>query len=185
MRMLLGCWLLSALGLQAASLKNGGFEIDFGTRGEGSMWGDMGEAWGEAWQVEGKTEGHPKARMGSRLLLLNVPPNSWNGAWQQIPWKENQSFWVEGYCWIQGGDLPGDCATFLKVEFFDGLDQKLGEAESEHRMLDTKKSWVRNELKGKTPPKTAALRVVVVAGSNPDGQPLLNRIYWDEVEVKK
>ena len=170
--------------VQAAEVLNGGFEINFGAREDGNMWGDLGEAWGEAYQVTaGKRDYVRKARTGDRVLLINVPPATWNGAWQQIPWEENAPFELTGYYLIKGGDLPPSCSTFIKAEFYDGNDQMLGMAEGERRREDTKGRWVKESLKGTTPPGTSAVRFILIAGDNAGGEPLVDRIFWDDVDV--
>ncbi len=168
----------------AGKLANASFETDFGLRADQSVWGDFGDAWGEAYQVTAGTAHYLKrARTDSRVLLLNVPPGSWDGAWQQIPWDEKLPFTLEGFYHIRGGDLPTNCATFLKVEFYNGNDEVLGSAEGDRVRSDTRGQWLRTTLSGETPAGTAAIRFVVIAGDNAGGAPILDRIYWDDINT--
>lgn len=171
---------------RAVELVNGGFEIDFGQREDKNVWGDFGDAWGETYQVKaGEREYVRKARSGDRVLLINVPPGSWNGAWQQLPWEENALFRMTGYYLIKGGDLPGNCATFMKVEFYDGNDGFIGMKEGERRREDTRGRWMEDTLAGKTPPGTAYIRFILIAGDNAGNENLLDRVFWDDVEVSE
>jgi hypothetical protein len=168
----------------AGKLANSSFETDFGQRANQNVWGDFGDAWGEAYQVTAGTGNYlKKARTDSRILLINVPPGSWDGAWQQIPWGEKSPFTVEGFYQIRGGDLPTNCVTFLKVEFYDGNDAVLGSAGGDRFRSDTRGQWLRTTLSGETPEGTAAIRFVVIAGDNAGGEPILDRIYWDDINT--
>ena len=178
------CGLSLVMNAGANMLKNPGFEMDFGARQDMNMWGDYGEAWGETYQVPLGREGHPaKSKEGNRILVINVPVNTWNGIWQQVPWGEDKPFSFEGNYLIQGGDLHDGCATFLKAEFLDGNDQVIGQLEGEKRQGDTKKAWKSDALKGKTPAGAAAIRFIVIAGNNPNGPAVTSRIYWDDMKV--
>ena len=168
----------------AGKLKNSSFEEDFGLREDSNMWGDYGVTFGECYQVTAGKDGHPaKAHSGDRILVINTPSNSWNGIWQQIPWDENTPYAWHAYYLIQGGDLGPSCATFMKTEFFDASDNKLGESVGEPHRADTRGEWIRDTMRGKTPPGTASVRFVLIAGNNPDGPTLYNRIYWDDADT--
>ena len=168
----------------AGKLGNASFETDFGPRANLNVWGDYGDAWGEAYQVKAGQGSYVKrALTGDRVVLINVPPASWNGIWQQIPWGEKKPFAWEAYYQIKGGDLPDNCSTFMKVEFYDGNDTQLGVAEGERRKADTKGQWVSDSLKGETPAGTAAIRFILIAGGNEGGSNILDRIYWDDADT--
>lgn len=182
--MVCGAFLVATTTGIAGKLGNTSFETDFGSRANLNVWGDYGDAWGEAYQVNAGQENYVKrAHAGDRVFLINVPPASWNGVWQQIPWEENKLFAWEAYYQIKGGDLPDNCSTFMKVEFYDAGDVQLSSAEGEHRKAGTKGQWVRDLLKGETPPGTAAIRFILIAGSNEGGSNILNRIYWDDADT--
>ncbi len=166
-------------------LANPSFETDFGPRDNMNVWGDYGDGWGETYQVNAGKESHPrKARSGDRVLLINVPPASWNGIWQQIPWEAKKPFEWSGYYLINGGDLPQKCSTFLKVEFYDASDAQLGSLEGTHHRTGTNGQWVKDTMKGETPAGTAAIRFILVAGDNAGGSNIANRIYWDDVDTQ-
>ena len=165
-------------------LENPSFETDFGARANMNVWGEFGDSWGEAYQVNaGEGDYVQRALTGDRVLLINVPPASWNGVWQQIPWEEKKPFSWEAYYFIDGGDLPDNCSTFMKVEFYDGNDTQLGVMEGEHRKADTKGRWVSDSMKGVTPAGTTAIRFILIAGGNDGGANILNRIYWDDADT--
>jgi hypothetical protein len=168
----------------AGKLSNTSFELDFGQRANQNVWGDFGDAWGEAYQVTTGTAKHPKkTRTGIRMLLINVPPGSWDGVWQQAPWAEKMPFAVSGWYLIRGGDLPENCTTFLKAEFRDSLDAQISIMESARQRADTRGQWTHVTLSGQTPPGTAAIRFVVIAGDNANGTNIVDRIYWDDVDT--
>lgn len=176
--------LSGAVVVLAGKLANSSFETDFGPRETQNMWGEFGEVFGEAYQVFVGKDGHTeKARSGDRVLLINVGPGSWNGAWQQVPWAETSPFAIEAYYLIQGGDLPEKCATFIKAEFLDGSDRTIDSVEGLKHKEDTKGQWKRDVLEGETPAGTASIRFVVIAGDNAGGPVLVNRIYWDDVNT--
>ncbi len=175
---------LAAVTAWAGKVANGSFETDFGQREQLNVWGDHGDAWGEAYQVNaGKGNYAKKARTGDRVLLINVPPATWNGAWQQIPWDSEAPFAWEAYYLIKGGDLPEKCATFMKVEFYDGNDASLGVLEGERRQKDTGGQWKQDMLTGTTPAGTASIRFILIAGDNMGGAPVVDRIFWDDVDT--
>lgn len=178
-----GFILLAACATWAGQLLNTGFETDFGQRDQLNVWGEFGDRWGEAYQVNAGGQHIARAKSGSRVLVINIPPNSWNGVWQQIPWKENAAFAWEGSYLIRGGDLPKDCMTFLKVEFYDAGDALLGMVEGDHHSSDTKGKWVKERMHGTTPAGTAAIRFIVIGGGNAGGQAVTDRIYWDDVDT--
>jgi hypothetical protein len=179
-----GIFLAAATTGFSGKLSNTSFETDFGPRANMNVWGDFGDSWGEAYQVNAGHEKYvEKALTGARVLLINVPPASWNGVWQQVPWGEKKPFAWKAYYQIKGGDLPDNCSTFMKVEFYDGNDAMLGSAEGEHRKADTKGHWVSDTLKGETPAGTAALRFILIAGGNEGGANILDRIYWDDADT--
>lgn len=170
--------------LRAGDILNAGFETEFGSAEDQNVWGDFGEAFGEAYIVdEGNENGPKKAHKGSRALLINVPADSWNGVWQQIPWDEKMPFTWTAWCMITGGELAPGTATFMKAEFMDGLDQRIGEALGESYTQDTGGKWVKSTIKGVTPPSTRAIRFVLIAGSNPEGEPVMHRIFWDDSDT--
>lgn len=178
------CALAFGLAAPAEELINPGFDIDFGAREDRAMWGDFGETFGQGYQVEAGKDPHPiEARSGSRMLVINVPVTSWNGVWQQVPWRENASFTFKAYYMIRKGSLHEGCATFMKVEFFDAKDNKISDISGEGRKADTAGRWILDTLRGTTPPETASLRVVLIAGENPDGPAVENRIYWDDASL--
>jgi hypothetical protein len=74
--------------------------------------------------------------------------------------------------------------TALKVEFYDKKDEKLGEVAGESLQDDTKGKWKKVSVKGVAPQGTAELRVVIIAGDNPDGASLVDRIFWDDIDLK-
>jgi hypothetical protein len=165
----------------AAALENPGFEIDFGLRESANVWGARSEAFGEAYQVNAGTDRHPRtAHGGKRVLLINILPNSWNGVWQQIPWGENAAYAWRAHYLIQGGDLPAEASSFMKVEFYDAQDNLLSTVEGERRRQDTGGQWKSDSMQGVTPPGTATVRFVLIAGDAGDGQLYTNRIYWDD-----
>lgn len=176
--------LAGAAAVFAGRIQNGSFEIDF-SQSEGlTAWGDHGHVWGQAYQVEAGPEKEiRKARNGTRVLLLNVPPDSWDGAWQQIPWAENAAFAWQAYYLIQDGDLETNCATFMKVEFYDANDGVISFLEGERRREATSGRWVRDSMKGTTPTNTAAIRFILIAGPNEGGTGLVNRIFWDDADT--
>lgn len=169
----------------AAQLDNPGFEIDFGLREHGNMWGAQGEVFGEAYQVFAGADSHPrKAKGGSRMLLINVLPSSWNGIWQQFPWAEKAPFAWKAHVLIQGSDLPVEVSTFMKVEFHDAQGQFLSAVEGVHHREDTRGAWQLDTLRGVTPPGTATIRFVLIAGDAGDGKLYTNRIYWDDASLE-
>ena len=174
---------LAACAAWAGQLLNTGFETDFGQREQLNVWGEYGDRWGEAYQVNAGGQHVARAKAGGRVLVINIPPNSWNGVWQQVPWKENAAFACEGSYLIRGGDLPKECATFLKVEFYDAGDALLGMVEGDRHVSDTKGKWVKDTMHGTTPPGTAAVRFIVIGGGNAGGPAVTDRIYWDEVDT--
>lgn len=177
---------LFVLPLPAEELCNPSFEQTFGGREDQNVWGQFGNAFGECYQVEAANNNGPgRARTGSNVLLINVPQNSWNGLWQQIPWGENLPFAWKAYYLIKDGDLPTDCATFMKAEFLDGMDNKLGEISGAPKTQDTQGNWVMDSLRGQTPAHTRSIRFVLIAGHNPDGESVINRIYWDDANTLK
>lgn len=179
-----GFFLAAAPSGMAGRLSNTSFETDFGSRANLNVWGDYGDAWGEAYQVKAGQGNYVKrALTGDRVLLINVSPASWNGVWQQIPWEEKKPFAWEAYYQIRGGDLPDNCSTFMKVEFYDAHDVPLGSAEGEHRKTGTKGQWVSDSLKGETPPGTVAIRFILIAGNNKGGTHILDRIFWDDADM--
>jgi hypothetical protein len=168
----------------AGKLANTSFEMDFGPRANLNVWGEYGDSWGEAYQVNAGQGNYVKeARTADRVLLINVPPASWNGIWQQIQWEEKKPFAWRAYYLIKGGDLPDNCSTFMKVEFYDGNDASLGGTEGEHRKAGTNGRWVEDSMKGETPAGTAAIRFILIAGSNEGGSNILDRIYWDDADT--
>lgn len=181
-----GLCLMAATAVYGAMLKNTSFETDFGSRDDQAAWGDFGDVWGEAYQVAAGTGNYvKKANTGDRVLLINVPGGTWNGAWQQIPWDGGKPFIFSGYYLIQGGSLPENCPTFLKVEFYDGDDKVVGELEGPRLRADTGKKWEQAVLTGTPPKGTRAIRFVVIAGDNAGNDPVENRIFWDDVDVKE
>ena len=175
---------VAAPAVRAGQLSNASFEIDFGPRETMNMWGDLGEAWGEAYQVNaGKETAPAKAYSGTRVLLINVPPNSWNGIWQQLPWEANKPFaWKARYL-IKGGDLPESCPTFMKLEFYDGNDTFIGVLEGDRHRTDTHGQWESDSMKGVTPEGTAAIRFILIGGNNTDGAAIIDRIFWDDADT--
>ena len=168
----------------SGKLANTSFETDFGPRANLNVWGEYGDSWGEAYQVNAGQGNYVKeARTADRVLLINVPPASWNGIWQQVPWEEKTPFAWRAHYLIKGGDLPDNCSTFMKVEFYDGHDIQLGSAVGEMRRTDTKGVWVRDSMKGVTPVGTAAIRFILIAGGNEGGEGILDRIYWDDADT--
>lgn len=179
-----GLFLAAAATGIAGKLINTSFETDFGPRANLNVWGEYGDVWGEAYQVNAGQGNYVKeARTDDRVLLINVPPASWNGIWQQIPWEEKKPFAWQAHYLIKGGNLPDNCSTFMKVEFYDGGDAPLGGVEGEHRKADTNGRWVNDSLKGETPSGTAAVRFILIAGNNEGGSNILNRIYWDDADT--
>ena len=179
-----GLLLAAASASMAGKLENPSFEKDFGSCENMNVWGSHGFAWGEAFQVYAGQDDHAKTALtGDRILMINVPPGSWNGAWQQVPWAEKAPFAWEAYCLIKGGDLPYNCSTFMKVEFYDGNDTQLGVVEGGRRRADTKGRWVSDSLRGETPPGTVAIRFILIAGSNEDGSNIVDRIFWDDADT--
>lgn len=174
-----------AVPVLGGQLANTSFEVDFGTHENQNVWGDFGDVLGQAYQVRAGAGGYiKKARTGDRVLLINVPMDSWNGVWQQAPWEPNTPFRFVGHHLIEDGDLPENCATFLKVEFRDGQGELLGSAEGDKYRTDTRGRWVFSLLEGVTPARTAAIRFVIIAGSNPADEGLVDRIYWDDVDAE-
>jgi hypothetical protein len=170
----------------AGKFVNGGFETDFGSRENMNVWGEYGDAWGEAYQVNAGQGNHPKkARTGERVLLINVPPNSWDGTWQQLPWAENAPFSWEASYLIQGGNLPESCATFMKAEFYDGNDNLLEVKEGDRHRADTRGQWVHDSMRGTTPAGTAAIRFILIAGNNTESATIADRIYWDDADTEE
>jgi hypothetical protein len=168
----------------ASELLNPSFEVEFGSREDLNMWGDYGEAFGECYQVYADGETHPdEAPDGDRALLINVPFNSWNGIWQQIPWEAGKRFVFSARYLVRGGDLEGNTATFLKVEFYDMNDAKISEQLGNRRTKDTRGNWLPDSLQGVAPPGTASMRFIIIGGSNPDGAEIANRIYWDDAQL--
>jgi hypothetical protein len=186
-----GLWLLAATGTAlniclAGKLENTSFEDEFGQREELSVWGEYGDLWGQARQVTAGAGATLKAaRSGERMVLLDVPPATWNGIWQQVPWAAGTPFAAQGFYMIAGGDLPDGCATFLKVEFYDGSDKLLGHAEGEKKREDTHGQWLAASVEGTTPAETESLRVVLIAGDNVGGEMVKDRIFWDDVDTKE
>jgi hypothetical protein len=177
------CALLTTVAM-ADKLQNAGFEFEFGLREDSNMWGDYGDVFGEAYQViAGRANYVKKAHAGDRVLLINVPPGTWNGAWQQIPIEGNQPYYFKGFYLIKDGDLPPSCATFLKVEFYDGSDQLIESLEGDKLRMDTKGKWVQAVVNGQTPAGTQSARFVVIAGDNAGNEALVDRIFWDDVDV--
>jgi len=176
--------LSAATAFSAAEILNPSFETDFGNRDDTNVWGDFGDAWGETYQVVAGTRNYvKKARTGDRVLLINVPPGTWDGIWQQLPWSENAPFKLTAYYHIKGGDLSGNCATFIKVEFYDGNDKLIGEKEGDMHRLDTKGNWRETTLEGTTPAGTQAIRCILIAGKNAGGETLIDRIFWDDISI--
>lgn len=187
LRCLLPCLLLTLppLAHAAPQLDNGGFEIDFGERENGNMWGFEGIAFGEAYQVYAGADTHPRvAHGGRRMAVINVTPNQWSGIWQQLPWRPQAPYRWRAYHAIQGGPLPETVATFMKVEFYDASSNLLQAVEGERRRADTKGKWVQDQQQGTTPPGTAFIRFVLIAGDAADGQLYTNRIYWDDAAIE-
>lgn len=178
-----GVYLAIVLVALGGKLQNTSFEEDFGSPENQNVWGDHGEIFGEVRQVYDGKDQIQAAHSGRRVLLIDVPPGTWNGIWQQIPMGEGEPYMMAGYCQIRGGDLPTGCATFLKVEFYDGNDQLIEYVEGEHLKKDTKGSWVKTVLNGKTPPGTRSVRFVVIAGDNVGNEKVSSRIFWDDVDV--
>ena len=178
-----GVYFAYAVMAWSGKLKNASFEENFGPSESQSAWGDFGDIFGEARQVYDGKDPVPLAHSGRRVLAIDVPPNTWNGIWQQLSYGEGASYTMVGYCQIRGGDLPPGCATFLKVEFYDGNDQLIEYVEGEHLKKDTKGNWVKTVLNGKTPPGTRAIRFVVIAGDNAGNEKVSSRIFWDDVDV--
>ncbi|MBN1268528.1 MAG: hypothetical protein JXB04_02995 [Kiritimatiellae bacterium] len=176
--------LAAVLGAAAGYLVNTSFEEEFGEREDLNMWGDYGEAFGECYQVYVNREDAPKkANSGGRILLINVPQNTWNGIWQQIPWDPETPFAWKAHFLIRGGGLGEGTATFMKTEFFDAEDKHLGDVSGTQHRDDTGGQWVLDTLRGTTPPGTASIRFVLIAGNNPDGETIQNRIYWDDADT--
>lgn len=181
---MVGVCLASAVVSWAGKLRNPSFEEDLQLGQGQQVWGEHGEIFGEARQVyDGKDNILPSARTGHRAIQIDVPPSTWNGIWQQVPMGEGASYMMVGYCQIRGGDLPSGCATFLKVEFFDGNDQLIDYVEGEHLSKDTKGAWMKSVLSGKTPPGTRSVRFVLIAGDNTGNEKVTNRIFWDDVDA--
>ena len=168
----------------AGVLGNPGFELDFGPREDLNMWGDYGETFGETYQVPiGKDNRPGKTREGKRVLIINVPQNTWNGIWQQVPWAEKNSYNLKGFYQIRGSDLPLNCHTSLKVEFYDGRDNKIGEKAGSLRTESTRGRWIADALRGVTPEGTESIKCVIIAGHCPDGPPVVDQIFWDDVDL--
>ncbi len=180
-----GVMLIGGAGvLQAGDFVNPGFEIEFGSLEEQNVWGDFGESFGEAYQVyAGKENGPDKAHGGSRALLINVPQNSWDGVWQQLPWEENTPFSWSAYYLIKGGNLPVGTATFMKLEFMDGLDRKIDEVAGEQHAQDTGGQWLKDTMTGVTPEGTRSIRFILIGGHSSEEESMLNRIYWDDSDT--
>ncbi len=179
-----GVYLAGAAVAFSGKLQNASFESDLGPAGSEAAWGEHGDIFGEARQIyDGKDQILAAARTGRRVIQIDVPPNTWNGIWQQLPMGEDVRFTLMGYCLIRGGDLPPGCATFLKVEFYDGNDQLIEYVEGEHLTKDTKGAWVKTILSGKTPPGTRSVRFVAIAGDNAGNEKVVSRIFWDDVDV--
>lgn len=178
-----GVYLAIVWAVPGSLLQNASFEQDFGSLENQNVWGEYGEIFGEVYQVYDGDEQIPAAHSGRRVLLIDVPPGTWNGIWQQIPMGEEAPYTMVGYCQIRGGDLPPGCATFLKVEFYDGNDQLIEYVEGEHLKKDSKGAWVKTVLNGKTPPGTRSVRFVVIAGDNAGNDKVSSRIFWDDVDV--
>lgn len=182
---LMGC-LMGVFATTAFSgqLANPSFEFDLGSSEDLKGWGDHGSVWGEVYQVSaGQGKNVKKAYTGLRMILINVPPGTWDGVWQQIPWKENTPFAWDAYYQIKDGDLPDTCWTFMKVEFYDDTEMMLGTMDSDHYTADTQGRWVKSTLKGVTPPGTTQIRFVLCAGDNVGGTPILDRIFWDDADT--
>jgi hypothetical protein len=166
-------------------LQNSSFEIDLGMREALNVWGDHSDSFGDAFQVvAGKGNDLRSARTGTRVMVLNAQPASWNGVWQQASWKENTPFRLSGSYQIRG-DLGSNWGTFLKVEFYDGNDQLIKSQEGPKRHEDTGGKWVLDVLEGTAPPGTMSVRFVIVAGDNGGGKPVVNRIFWDDVDASE
>ncbi len=168
------------------ALENSSFEEEFGPREDLNMWGDMGETFGETYQVSVDAKNRPEtARTGKRVLLINVPQNTWNGLWQQVPWEPDMSYVFKAYYLIRDRDLEGSTATFMKVEFYDALDNKIGEERGRPRAARTKGTWLLDSLRGTTPPNTASIRCVLIAGNNPGGPMVMDQLFWDNASLTK
>ena len=178
------CTVLLAAGASGGLLQNASFEQDFGAREDMNMWGDYGDAFGQAYQVVAGQGGYAKkAYGGERMLVVNVLPASWNGAWQQIPMDAGKPYAFTGRYLIKGGDLPANCVTFLKIEFYDESDQVIEAVEGHNLRVDTQGQWVETAMRGQTPAGTRSVRFVVIAGDNAGNEALVDRIFWDDVDV--
>lgn len=165
----------------AQTLLNGGFEQHFGERITRDEWGDFGETWGACRQVltnDDNTSAVPRSGIG--LVVLDVQSGAWSGVWQQVPVKPNQPFGLTGFCRLTG-ELPADCQTMLKVEYYDGLDNPLGEAVSSPGYQQPAGAWAQQRLTGITPSEAASMRIVILAGGGTNT--FENRIFWDDVEL--
>lgn len=168
----------------ADRIKNSSFEGDFESKDDIYHWGNYGELFGNVAQVEAGGEVHPaKAKAGGRMIVIDVPANSWNGIWQQVDGRPNQPFVWKASCFIKG-DLPDSVATFLKVEFFDEAGEHIAAVEGEWFRNDTKGQWVESTVKGSTPAGTKEVRFVIIAGDNSEGAEVKNRIYWDDASAQ-
>jgi len=167
----------------AGKLANGGFEQDLGSRDQLNVWGDYGDIWGGGQRVAaGPGQPVKKAHGGERLLLINIAPDSWNGAWQQIKWDEKRPFAWSAYYLIKG-DLPTNCSTFMKIEFYDANDAQIGSVDGDRHRADTRGQWIQDSMKGQTPAGAAAIRFILIAGDNTGGATNIeNRIFWDDAE---
>lgn len=168
----------------AGKLENGNFEKEFAVVDEVVHWGPNGEVFGGCRRVKAGGEDQPaKASDGQHCVVIDVPASSWNGLWQQTGAKGKSYLWKARHL-IQGGDLPDSAATFMKVEFYDDMDQLISAVEGEWFRTDTKGQWQENSMKGTTPDGTKAVRFVIIAGDNSEGAEIKNRIYWDNAEAQ-
>lgn len=169
---------------EAGRIRNGSFEQAFELQDDGVIrWGEHGEAFGETGRVAEGDPGHPaKAKAGKRFIVIDTPPASWNGVYQEFDARAKQPFlWKASYQIV--GDLPEGVATFLKVEFYTA-DDYIASLEGEFITADTKGRWVETSVKGTTPPGTKKVRFVIIAGENLDGAEVKNRIYWDDASAQ-
>ena len=169
----------------AGKLENGNFEKEFAVADEVVHWGQNGEAFGGCQRVKAGAEGQPvKASDGQHCVVIDIPANSWNGLWQQTSSGPGKAYTWKARYLIQGGNLPDSAATFMKVEFYDDMDQLISAVEGEWHRSDTKGQWQENSMKGTTPDGTKAVRFVIIAGDNSEGAEIKNRIYWDNAEAQ-
>ena len=177
--------LASAPGAMAGKIENSNFEKEFEIADEVVHWGPHGEVFGGCRRVKAGDEGQPaKASDGQHCILIDIPANSWNGLWQQTGSGKGKSYTWKARYLIQGGNLPDSAATFMKVEFYDDMDQLISAVEGEWHRMDSKGLWVEDAMKGTTPDGTKAVRFVIIAGDNSEGAEIKNRIYWDNAEAQ-